>query len=196
MEVVVVSIYVPSRAQPSSREPWLPSDLAQRKVAPCQREIQASIDEQFSSSPKRKENKASGLRLGECLIECEKDREATRKKNTCIAFLGFCLWSAIVIGLQKAKRKGTKRDFSTAILERKKAANQLVVDEAVNEDNSVVSLHPETMEKLQLFRGDTILIKFCAFVLRGKELRGCEGEAEEGKEACWGGSEIRPVAVS
>lgn len=56
-------------------------------------------------------------------------------------------------------RKGTKRDYSTAILERKKSPNRLVVDEAVNDDNSVVSLHPETMEKLQLFRGDTILIK-------------------------------------
>jgi hypothetical protein len=55
--------------------------------------------------------------------------------------------------------KGTKRDFSTAILERKKSPNRLVVDEAINDDNSVVSLHPETMEKLQLFRGDTILIK-------------------------------------
>lgn len=55
--------------------------------------------------------------------------------------------------------KGTKRDFNTAILERKKALNRLVVDEAVNDDNSVVALHPDTMEKLQLFRGDTILIK-------------------------------------
>lgn len=61
--------------------------------------------------------------------------------------------------------KGTKRDFSTAILERKKAANRLVVDEAINDDNSVVALHPETMEKLQLFRGDTILIKVVYFVL-------------------------------
>lgn len=58
-------------------------------------------------------------------------------------------------------RKETKRDFSTAILERKKAPNRLVVDEAINDDNSVVSLHPDTMEKLQLFRGDTILIKVC-----------------------------------
>ena len=55
--------------------------------------------------------------------------------------------------------KGTKRDFSTAILERKKSPNRLVVDEAINDDNSVVALHPDTMEKLQLFRGDTILIK-------------------------------------
>ncbi|KAL0825600.1 hypothetical protein Bca101_049277 [Brassica carinata] len=52
-----------------------------------------------------------------------------------------------------------KRDFSTAILERKKAVNRLVVDEAINDDNSVVSLHPDTMEKLQLFRGDTVFLK-------------------------------------
>ncbi|OAE33013.1 hypothetical protein AXG93_1913s1150 [Marchantia polymorpha subsp. ruderalis] len=56
-------------------------------------------------------------------------------------------------------RAATKRDFSTAILERKKAPNRLVVDEAVNDDNSVVSLNMETMERLQLFRGDTVLIK-------------------------------------
>ncbi|TQD71837.1 hypothetical protein C1H46_042619 [Malus baccata] len=55
--------------------------------------------------------------------------------------------------------KGMKRDFSTATLERKKAASRLVVDDAINDDNSVVALHPDTMEKLQLFRGDTILIK-------------------------------------
>lgn len=61
-------------------------------------------------------------------------------------------------------RKGGKKDYSTAILERKKAANRLIVDEALNDDNSVVSLHPETMEKLQLFRGDTVLIKVVAFV--------------------------------
>ncbi|KAL8119617.1 cell division control protein 48 homolog D-like [Apium graveolens] len=42
---------------------------------------------------------------------------------------------------------------------RKKAANRLVVDEAISDDNSVVALHPLTMEKLNVFRGDTILIK-------------------------------------
>ncbi|KAL0369625.1 UNVERIFIED_CONTAM: Cell division cycle protein 48 [Sesamum angustifolium] len=60
-----------------------------------------------------------------------------------------------------------KKDFSTAILERKKAANRLIVDEAVNDDNSVVSLHPATMEKLQLFRGDTILIKVTIVIKYG-----------------------------
>ncbi|PNH06125.1 Cell division control protein 48 A [Tetrabaena socialis] len=52
-----------------------------------------------------------------------------------------------------------KKDFSTAILERKKSPNRLIVEEAVNDDNSVVALHPKTMEKLQLFRGDTVLLK-------------------------------------
>jgi transitional endoplasmic reticulum ATPase len=52
-----------------------------------------------------------------------------------------------------------KKDFSTAILERKKAPNRLYVEEATNDDNSVVALHPATMEKLQLFRGDTVLLK-------------------------------------
>lgn len=69
--------------------------------------------------------------------------------------------------------KGTKRDFSTAILERKKAPNRLVVDEAINDDNSVVALHPETMEKLQLFRGDTILIKVFFFPLDSLILFNC-----------------------
>ncbi|KAJ4942627.1 hypothetical protein NE237_005565 [Protea cynaroides] len=70
------------------------------------------------------------------------------------------------IGTESSDSKGTKKDFSAAILERKKATNRLVVDEAVNDDNSVVTMNPETMEKLQLFRGDTILIKVTlAFVL-------------------------------
>jgi hypothetical protein len=62
------------------------------------------------------------------------------------------------------RRKG-KKDFSTAILERKKSPNRLVVDEATNDDNSVVALHPDTMEKLQLFRGDTVLLKVRIFFI-------------------------------
>eukprot|EP01023_Acetabularia_acetabulum_P019529 TRINITY_DN1996_c0_g1_i1.p1 TRINITY_DN1996_c0_g1~~TRINITY_DN1996_c0_g1_i1.p1 ORF type:complete len:806 (-),score=204.16 TRINITY_DN1996_c0_g1_i1:238-2655(-) len=52
-----------------------------------------------------------------------------------------------------------KKDFSTAILDRKKAKNRLLVDEAVSDDNSVVALNSKTMEELQLFRGDTVLLK-------------------------------------
>ncbi|CAB4278159.1 unnamed protein product [Prunus armeniaca] len=60
---------------------------------------------------------------------------------------------------QSSDTGGSKKDFTTAILDRKKAVNRLVVDEAIHDDNSVVTLHPESMERLQLFRGDTILIK-------------------------------------
>ncbi len=66
------------------------------------------------------------------------------------------------------KLKDPKKDFSTAILERKKSPNRLVVDEAVNDDNSVVALHPKTMETLQLFRGDTVLLKVMASRLEGE----------------------------
>ena len=51
------------------------------------------------------------------------------------------------------------RDFSTAILERKKAPNRLIVDEATNDENSVVCVSPATAETLGLFRGDTVQIK-------------------------------------
>lgn len=76
------------------------------------------------------------------------------------------LWGLFDVGVFVWKRrKSGKKDFSTAILERKKSPNRLVVDEAVNDDNSVVTMHPQTMEKLQLFRGDTILIKVTFWTL-------------------------------
>lgn len=37
--------------------------------------------------------------------------------------------------------------------------NRLVVDESSGDDNSVASLNPATMEILQLFRGDTIIVR-------------------------------------
>ena len=53
-----------------------------------------------------------------------------------------------------------KKDYSTAILERKKSPNRLEVNEATNDDNSIVTLHPDTVEHLQLFRSAQILSKF------------------------------------
>ena len=41
----------------------------------------------------------------------------------------------------------------------KRAPNRLVVDDSTNDDNSVVSLSADKMEELQLFRGDTVLLK-------------------------------------
>ncbi|EJD07519.1 AAA ATPase [Fomitiporia mediterranea MF3/22] len=73
-------------------------------------------------------------------------------------------------------------DTSTAILRPKKSPNRLLVDDTTNDDNSVCTLHPNTMEKLQLFRGDTVLV-------RGKKRRDTvliclaseDGSVEEGK---------------
>lgn len=42
----------------------------------------------------------------------------------------------------------------------KRAPNRLVVGEPINhDDNSIVILHPDTMETLNLFHGDAVLIK-------------------------------------
>merc|ERR1711868_319222 len=50
-------------------------------------------------------------------------------------------------------------DLATAILKEKVKPNRLIVDDSVGEDNSVVSLSQAKMDELQLFRGDTVLIK-------------------------------------
>lgn len=48
---------------------------------------------------------------------------------------------------------------ATAILRRKKKDNALIVDDATNDDNSVITMSSATMELLELFRGDTVLVK-------------------------------------
>ena len=54
-----------------------------------------------------------------------------------------------------------KKDFSEAIMEKKlgKNPNRLIIDEATNDDNSVVTLSQKKLDELQLFRGDTVRIK-------------------------------------
>lgn len=49
--------------------------------------------------------------------------------------------------------------FATAILNRKERPNRLIIDDAVNDDNSVVALSQHKMDELQLFRGDTVILK-------------------------------------
>ncbi|KAJ7379602.1 hypothetical protein OS493_013997 [Desmophyllum pertusum] len=50
-------------------------------------------------------------------------------------------------------------ELATAIFKNKSRPNRLLVEEAINDDNSVVSMSQAKMEELQLFRGDTVLIK-------------------------------------
>merc|ERR1711916_373390 len=42
---------------------------------------------------------------------------------------------------------------------KKRRPFRLVVEDAKQDDNSVVSLHPDRMDELQFFRGDTVMIK-------------------------------------
>ncbi|KAL8446338.1 hypothetical protein Emed_005075 [Eimeria media] len=42
---------------------------------------------------------------------------------------------------------------------KKRSPNRLVVEEAINDDNSVVALNPSRMQELQIFRGDTVLLR-------------------------------------
>jgi hypothetical protein len=93
----------------------------------------------------------------QCLNLNHPTRELTRMSQFFFPFSETLFDNIEVFALNC--RKSVKKDFSTAILERKKSPNRLVVDEALNDDNSVVVMHPQTMEKLGIFRGDTILIK-------------------------------------
>lgn len=46
-----------------------------------------------------------------------------------------------------------------AVPQKKRSPRRLVVEEALNDDNSVIALSPAKMEELELFRGDNVLIK-------------------------------------
>ncbi|OEH78664.1 hypothetical protein cyc_01682 [Cyclospora cayetanensis] len=43
--------------------------------------------------------------------------------------------------------------------EKKRSPNRLVVEEAITDDNSVVAMNPARMDQLQIFRGDTVLLR-------------------------------------
>ncbi|CCW60006.1 unnamed protein product [Phytomonas sp. EM1] len=60
----------------------------------------------------------------------------------------------------------------------KKAAklNKLIVEEPFNDDNSIISMHPERMDALNIFRGDTVLVrgkKHCSSIFVAMEDTEC-----------------------
>ena len=50
-------------------------------------------------------------------------------------------------------------DLATAILRKKSAPNKLMVDESPQDNASMIYLSEATLEKLGLFRSDTVLLK-------------------------------------
>ena len=71
------------------------------------------------------------------------------------------------VAISSKKGDAEQKDVSTSIMDKKRAPNRLIVDEAAsgNDDNSVVAMHNDRMTELGLFRGDTVLLKG----KRGKE---------------------------
>ncbi|CUV03974.1 unnamed protein product [Cryptosporidium hominis] len=61
--------------------------------------------------------------------------------------------------VQMTNGDSSANNTSLTQIEKKRAPNRLLVDDAINDDNSVVCLSPAKMEELKLFRGDTILLK-------------------------------------
>lgn len=59
----------------------------------------------------------------------------------------------------KDRKKAKAEGLATAILKEKVRPNRLMVEQAVNDDNSVVCLSQAKMDELQLFRGDTVMLK-------------------------------------
>merc|ERR1712048_1222724 len=62
---------------------------------------------------------------------------------------------------EASKMSGEKKgeELATAILKKKDRPNRLIVEDAANDDNSVVALSQSKMDQLELFRGDSVLLK-------------------------------------
>ena len=52
-----------------------------------------------------------------------------------------------------------KKDYSTAILEKKKAPNKLNVEDSVQDDNSIIELTQAKMDELKIFKGDAVTLR-------------------------------------
>lgn len=52
-----------------------------------------------------------------------------------------------------------KDNLATAILKQKAKPNRLLVEEAINDDNSIITLSQAKMDELQLFRADSVIVK-------------------------------------
>eukprot|EP01017_Pseudomicrothorax_dubius_P006192 TRINITY_DN1172_c0_g1_i1.p1 TRINITY_DN1172_c0_g1~~TRINITY_DN1172_c0_g1_i1.p1 ORF type:complete len:820 (-),score=327.32 TRINITY_DN1172_c0_g1_i1:125-2584(-) len=62
-------------------------------------------------------------------------------------------------GPTKMEEEKKDKDFSTAILEKKKAPNKLISEEALNDDNSIVQLSQAKMTELKIFKGEQVLLR-------------------------------------
>lgn len=51
------------------------------------------------------------------------------------------------------------KDFSTAILDQKKAPNKLMIDDSNNDDNSTICMTNAKLKELNIFKGDPVILR-------------------------------------
>jgi len=61
--------------------------------------------------------------------------------------------------MAKVVDPNAKDNLATAILRQKHKPNRLIVEEALNDDNSIITLSQTKMDELQLFRADSVIVK-------------------------------------
>ena len=78
----------------------------------------------------------------------------------CLIFMGHFFYISITsLFIYFLTHSLSKKDFSTAILNKKKAPHKLMVEESKQDDNSVVEMTQKKMDELKIFKGDTVLLK-------------------------------------
>ncbi|KAJ3604366.1 hypothetical protein NHX12_029107 [Muraenolepis orangiensis] len=98
---------------------------------------------------------STGLWRGEVLWRLHRRREAASCWEESLAAQP----PAETLPLYLHEPKSSPSLDPSVLRNRKHRPNRLMVDESINEDNSVVSLSQTKMDDLQLFRGDTVLMK-------------------------------------
>jgi transitional endoplasmic reticulum ATPase len=60
----------------------------------------------------------------------------------------------------KAKKEARQKEYEALLakIKAKREHSRLMVDDLTNDDNSCVTIHPDTMDELSLFKGDTIKV--------------------------------------
>lgn len=57
------------------------------------------------------------------------------------------------------KNSKDHKDFSTAILDKKKSPNRLMVEDAINDDNSAIQLSQAKLTELKIFKGEPVFLR-------------------------------------
>ena len=65
----------------------------------------------------------------------------------------------LILNLLFVPTHRTKKDYSEAIMDRKKAPHKLQAEDSKQDDNSVVEMTQAKMDELKIFKGDAVILK-------------------------------------